>query len=161
DDNGDPLERSRTWRHAGNAYFDLGDGHEQALLERAAAAFRRAEELLPGERDPVEALKLNYSFGQTLLQLSRGGDARLASEARNRFTAALALAKVHMPEGVPDLERNLATAEPVAALLGAADGLGRRIEQVKRELRKAREESQPARVGGGEMAGLFGALKQV
>jgi hypothetical protein len=158
---GDALERFRTWRHAGNAYFDLGSGRERAPLERAAAAFRRAEALLPADVDPVETLKLNYSLGQTLLQLSRDGDARLASEARNRFAAALALAKVHMPEGVPDLERGLATAEPVAALLQEAGTLGERIERIKRDLLGAREDPRPVRTArGSEMVDLFGVLNQ-
>ena len=70
----DALECSRTWRFAGNAYFDLGAGRERTLLERAAAAYRSAESMLKGLDDRVELVKLNYCFGNTLLKLSDAKD---------------------------------------------------------------------------------------
>src|SRR5712691_1303587 len=45
-EDGDRLERCRTWRFAGNAYFDLGNGKDLPQMQNAAAAFRKAERLL-------------------------------------------------------------------------------------------------------------------
>src|SRR5688572_1602115 len=86
----DALERARTWRHVGNAYFDLG-ASDPTQLEHSAAAFRNAEALLDAADDPVETMKLNYAFGQTLLLQSAAKDAELASEARNRLAVAVEL----------------------------------------------------------------------
>jgi hypothetical protein len=51
---GDRLERCRTWRFAGNAYFDLGNGKELPEMRRAADAFRKADTLLKGIDNPIE-----------------------------------------------------------------------------------------------------------
>lgn len=155
---GDALERSRTWRHLGNAYFDLGSGREKAQLERASAAFERAETLLAGVNDPVETVKLNYSWGQTLFQLCDATDARLASQARDRFATALALAPTHLPGGVSSLQKQLADAERVVGLLTEAEGLGRRIGQLESELRDT--EPKPSRSqGAADIQALFGVLQ--
>ena len=87
----DAVECSRTWRWAGNAYYDLGAGKDLAALERAAEAYRRAENALEaaaGADDAVEWVKLNYSFGKVLLQLSEAKDLGLATNARTRLRAA-------------------------------------------------------------------------
>ncbi len=156
---GDRLERARTWRHLGNAYFDLGSGRVKAQLERAAEAFARAGTLLAGLNDPVETVKLNYSWGQTLLRLCDARDRRLASQARDRFATALPLARTHMPAGVAGLERALGDAERVVALLTDADSLGRRIDQLKIEL--GGPVPKPARSPeAADMQRLFGVLQQ-
>ncbi len=159
------IERARTWRHAGNACFDLGAGGRRPQLEAAAAAFRRAEALLGGENDPVETSKLNYSFGQTLMLLCDAKDVRLASEARARFATALRLARVHLPAGVPPAEKNLQDAERVVALLTQANRLGERIDHLKTELHVTEARPQPAHgplpsLDAAGIQSLFGVLQQ-
>jgi len=160
---GDRLDRARTWRQVGNAYFDLNREGGREQLEHAAAAFRTAEILLEGANEPVEALKLDYSFGQTLMLLCAAKDLQFASAARDRFANALRLAREHLPDGVSSLERALQDAEQVVQLLEQADGLGRRIEQLKAQL----GESQPGEASAkprpspatAEIQALFGDLQ--
>src|SRR6185295_7566811 len=66
---GDRLERCRTWRFAGNAAFDLGNGKELPEMRRAVDAFRKADALLKGFDEPIERLKLDYSLGHALFHL--------------------------------------------------------------------------------------------
>lgn len=146
-DDPDVVECSRTWRWAGNAYFDLGAGKDRSALEHAAEAYRRAEDALEAAAeaaDATERVKLNYCFGKALLQLSEGKDLGLATDARTRLQAALELARTHMPDGVASLQGELKTAEDIIALLGAAQGLNRRIDQVKNEIERTAATSHRA-----------------
>ena len=155
----DALEGSRTWRFAGNAYFDLGAGREHAPLERAAAAYRSAESLLDGLDDRVELVKLNYCFGNTLLKLSDAKDLGMASAARERLKTALALARNHMPAGVPSLEKEVANAEQIVALLTQADGLTQRMSVLKSEMERVDRKEQRA-AQATNITELFGVLQQ-
>ena len=160
----DAIERARTWRHVGNAYFDLGAGGKRPQLEQAAVAFRKAEPLLDGADNPVETMKLNYSFGRTLMLLCEK-DVQLAAEARDRFATALKLARTHMPAGVSSVDKALRDAEQAVALLTQADGLSRRIDQLKSELRSTEAKPQPAavaapRLSSTDIQSLFGVLQQ-
>jgi hypothetical protein len=155
----DPLEGSRTWRFAGNAYFDLGAGRGRTPLEKAASAYRSAEELLAGVDDRVEFVKLNYCFGNTLLKLSEAKDLSMASAARERLKAALTLARIHMPAGVSSLERELANAEQIVALLTKAEGLTQRMATLKGDIERIDRKEQRA-AEADDIASLFGALQQ-
>lgn len=155
----DALEGSRTWRFAGNAYFDLGAGRERARLERAAAAYRSAESLLEGLDDRVELVKLNYCFGNTLLKLSDAKDLSMASAARERLQTALGLARIHMPAGVASLEKELANAEQIVSLLTQADGLTQRMSVLKGEVERIDRKKQRASEAA-DITELFGVLQQ-
>jgi tetratricopeptide (TPR) repeat protein len=117
---GDRLERCRTWRYVGNAYFDLGAVRELAQLKHAADAYQRAEALLEGLDDPIERMKLDYSYGNALFHLCDAQDLQLAQEARRRYSSALAIARIHMPAGVEAAQSALTNAEMVVALLQTA-----------------------------------------
>ena len=80
----DTVELSRTWRWAGNAYFDLAAGKERHALEQAAQAYQHAEEALANATDAQEQVKLNYCFGKTLLQLCDGKDLGLATRGAHK-----------------------------------------------------------------------------
>ena len=155
----DALESSRTWRFAGNAYFDLGAGRERAPLERAAAAYRSAESLLEGLDDHVELVKLNYCFGNTLLKLSDAKDLSMASAARERLQSALALARKHMPAGVASLEKELANAEQIVSLLTQAEALTQRMSVLKGEVQRIDRKPQRA-ADAADITQLFGVLQQ-
>ena len=142
----DSVELSRTWRWAGNAYFDLAAGMERHALEQAAQAYQHAEEALADATDEREQVKLNYCFGKTLLQLCDGKDLGLATEARARLQTALGLARGHMPDGVASVQADLATAESIVALLGAVKGLDHRIDELKGEIRRADARDRAAEV---------------
>ncbi len=154
----DTVELSRTWRWAGNAYFDLAAGKERHALEQAAQAYQHAEEALANATDAQEQVKLNYCFGKTLLQLCDGKDLGLATQARARLQTALGLARVHMPDGVDSVQADLATAESIVTLLGAVKGLDHRIDGLKGELRHSDARDRAAEAG--DMNALFDVLKQ-
>src|SRR5262245_31758000 len=86
---GHQLERSRTWRFVGNAYFDLANAKDVPLLKRAADAYEKAEALLAGIDDAIERMKLDYSYGHALYHLSDATDLALVQEARRRYASAL------------------------------------------------------------------------
>jgi tetratricopeptide (TPR) repeat protein len=132
----DPLEHARAWRFLGNAYFDLGDGHEHGWLRRAADAFARSEALAQPFGDAVEAAKLNYSYGHTLFHLASDGDRSLLVEARRRYARALEQARRVFPEGVEDIEDALANADQALALLGQADRATEQVERLRAELER-------------------------
>ncbi len=154
----DAVELCRTWRWAGNAYFDLAAGKERPALEQAAQAYQHAEEALADAADEREQVKLNYCFGKTLLQLCDGKDLGLATEARARLQTALGLARAHMPDGVASVQADLATAESIVALLGTVKGLDHRIDELKGELRRADARDRAAEASN--MNALFDVLKQ-
>ena len=134
---GDCLERARTWRHAGNAYFDLGNGQDAAQLRLAATAFQKAETLLQGIDDPIEKMKLDLSYGRALLhqfRLSKGNEAAFAQQARLRHASALAIAEAEMPNAVASLKTALAQSEQAIALLQGAENLSGKITKLEREI---------------------------
>jgi len=156
---GDALECARTWRWAGNAYFDLGAGSGRPQLQQAVEAFREAERALADTDDAIEQVKLGYSFGQAQLLLSEGKDLALASEARTRLRAALRLARKHMPEGIAPLQEELATAEKVTALLGQVSQLDERMARVKSDLRRTECREQRS-ADAQEVKAVFEVLQQ-
>src|SRR5436190_23328885 len=54
----DRFERCRTWRAAGNAYFDLANAKDLPPLRKAVSAFEKAERLLEGIDNGPERMKL-------------------------------------------------------------------------------------------------------
>jgi hypothetical protein len=137
----DAVERARTWRFVATAHFDLGRGSDRAELERAVAAFARADKLLGNAHEPVEAVKLAYWFGEALLRLAeaKGMDIRLAQQARDCFARAIPLARTHMREGVAQLAKRQRDAESVINLLTQVDKLDGQIARLKRELAESEE----------------------
>ena len=163
-DGADAVERARTWRQLGNAYFDLGVEGGGAKLEQAVAAFESAERLLDGADEPVEKMKLNYSFGQTLLQLSEARDLVRARQAHDRFATALGLARKYEWAAVAPAERALRDSGRVASLLEQAEGMSQRIDRLKAQLADAEPPPPAAKPqmggAGGEIQALFGVLQQ-
>ena len=89
----DPMQRLRTWRAAGEAYFMVGAKY---ALQCATEAFRYAETAAGGaepEADAHELLHLKHQFGLALLKLGGDRNEQLASEAATRLSAALSLAR--------------------------------------------------------------------
>jgi hypothetical protein len=156
---GDRLERCRTWRFAGNAYFDLGNGKELPEMRRAADALRKADTLLKGIDNPIERLKLNYSFGHALFHLCDAKDIELAREARDRYASALTLAREHMPAGISTAEQALANAERVISLLQTVSHLDERIGEIKETL-KSHPPSPTQHEWPQELQSLFGQLQR-
>jgi len=178
----DALERARTWRHLGNACYDLGTGRQREHLERASSAFARADALHANLNEPVEKLKVHYSWGRTLLLLCDGQDPQLAVQARDRFTTALALAPEHLPAAVPHLQTALTDATRVVDLLTTAQGLGGQIHRLEQDLAEhdphektahddspkpeQEEEDEPeppedeGRLGAADIQSLFGVLQR-
>lgn len=163
----DVVECSRTWRWAGNAWFDLGAGKVRSALEQAVAAYRQAEDELGAVADAIERIKLGYCFGKALLRLSEGKDLGRAKDARKRLRAALKLAHEHMPDGVESVQEELATAEQIVALLGEVSQLNQRMAELKDELertdagdpaptRRSAERAAEAK----DLNFVFGVLKQ-
>jgi hypothetical protein len=129
----DALEASRTWRFAGQAYADLGEAGERAAFERAASAYRAAEALLEGRDEPVDLMKLNFWFGSLLIDLCDKKDPVQVSAGCERLKTSLALARRHRPESVAPLEKQIAQAQQIVALLTQAQGLDQQITQLGRE----------------------------
>jgi hypothetical protein len=157
---GDPLEVCRTWRFAGNAYFDLGNGKELPEMRRAVDAFRKADAHLEHSDDPIERMKLDYSFGHALFHLCDGKDIAMAREARDRYASAYALARTNMPAGVADAREALASAERLLATLETVSYIDTRIRELKEKL--AGHESPAQRNGWpSEVQGAFDQLQSV
>lgn len=112
---GDPVERARTWRYLGDAYFHLAQGRDSDLLSRAAVAYIRAEQLNEGG-DELESAKLTFKFANTLWGLSQGIDVPLLEEARRRYLDALEVFRVEAPAHVPTVEQTLAILDHQLAL---------------------------------------------
>ena len=135
---GNRIERSRTWRFAGLACFDLANTGDSELLMRAADAFEKAEALLEGSDQPIEQMKVNYCHGQTLVQLSDGKDLARLREARHRFAVAVEIARAHMPDGVEEGENALANTDRMLSLLQQAEDLSIHKAKLEKEI-KARD----------------------
>jgi hypothetical protein len=139
DAGGDCLERARSWRHLGNAYFHLGAGFDANQLMEASFAYMRAETLLEGIDHSIEKAKLAYSFGHTLLALSRRTDLRLVEEARQQYELAFDLAQAFMPEAVETILKALTVENQLADLLRDRQDIFKEIAEIV----KAREETSP------------------
>jgi hypothetical protein len=157
---GDAFEVARTWRYVGNAYSDLAVGRGCDQLAPAAEAYRRADALLSDDADPIERMKLDYSYGRALLRLCDGKDSALAQQARDRFASALELARSHMPALAPDAERALAEAEQVLAMVQTVSQIDERIGELKQEL-GSEERAPPSSQWPTEFHGLFEQLQNV
>jgi hypothetical protein len=86
----DPIEHARTLSWLANAYFDLGQGKDQALLEQAARHHQSAEDLIdPSQRGSLVAAKLAFNYANTLRGRSQGSDVSLLEAAEHRYELAL------------------------------------------------------------------------
>jgi hypothetical protein len=161
---GDCLERCRTWRFAGNAYFDLGNGKELPQMRQAVSAFERAELLLEGLDDPIERMKLNYSFGHALFHLSDATDVTLVQKARDRYRIALGLARLHLPVGVESAQKALTAAEQLLATMQTISHLDTRKSEIERQLRELDGDNNQAPQPGerrDDLKDFFGELQNV
>ena len=138
---GDKLERARSWRYLGNAYYDLGAGTNPAQLELATDAYKQAELLLVGIENPSEQMKLAYSFGQALFGLSRRSNFWMVEESRHKFLQALEIAEKEMSEAVDPIRSALSAADKVIDLLKIRKEIYRQIADLKR--RETHAESDP------------------
>jgi hypothetical protein len=120
----DRLERSRTWRFAGDALFDLARGKDPEPLKRAAAAYACAEKLLDGIDVPVDHAKLNFNFANILRGLSQGQDRGLLEEALLRYQMALWAFRRHAPEHAATVQAALNTLQAQLEMLDAIDRVG-------------------------------------
>jgi hypothetical protein len=103
-------------------------------LQCATEAFRYAETAaINAEADAHELLQLKHQFGLALLKLAGDRNEQLASEAATRLSAALSLARKHMPVGVASIKYELFRAEHTVTQLRGT----RRAE--RRDADKARE----------------------
>jgi hypothetical protein len=127
----DPVQRLRTWCAAGEAYLLVGARY---AVQCATEAFRYAEAAAAkAEADAREVLQLQHQFGLALLKLAGDRNEHLASEAATRLSAALSLARKHMPVGVASIKYELFRAEHTVTQLRGT----RRTE--RRDAEKARE----------------------
>jgi hypothetical protein len=105
----DPVERLRTWCSVGEAYMSLGANY---ALQCATDAFRAAEVVATqAQADALELVHLKRNYGVALLKLAADTNAELAAEAASRLSAALSLARKHMPVGVVGIKYELFRAE--------------------------------------------------
>jgi hypothetical protein len=160
---GDRLERCRTWRFAGNAYFDLGNGKELPQMQQAVSAFGRAEPLLEGCDNPIERMKLNYSFGNALFHLSNATDVTLVQHARDRYSVALNLAQGHFPVGIETAQRALTDAERLLATMQTISQLDMRKSELEGQIAGLDAEDNEAQQTGefDDYKSLFGQLTNV
>ena len=86
---GDVVQRSRTWRFVGGAYFNLGSGRDPERLRSAKTALDHAEELLATADDPGERGRLDMLYGSVLRSLAGGTDLALLEQANLRYRLAL------------------------------------------------------------------------
>lgn len=113
---GDALERSRTWRWLGDAYFDLAAGKELEALAEARMAYSHAEALLRDVASPLDHGKLNFNFANTLRGLSGGKDRELLEEARVRYLRARNIFGREAPNLVQQVDAYLGTLDAQLAL---------------------------------------------
>jgi hypothetical protein len=160
---GDTIERVRNWRFVGDAYADLVVDNDAKRWRDAADAYQRADALLEGSDNPVERMKLDFRYGRALFGLSNAGkNAALVHDARDRFISALGLARVHMPEVVPDVEQSVADTEQVLAIATQITGLDAKIGQLNEELASQGQGSTSEQTGWpSEFQDLFGQLQNV
>ena len=128
---GDKLERARNWRYLGNAYFDSGAGVDPGRLEQAAEAYKHAERLLVGIENPIEQMKLSYSYGLALFGLSRRSNYWMVEESRHRYLRALEIAEREMCEAVEPIRSALSAADQVIGLLLKRKEIYRQIAELK------------------------------
>lgn len=123
----DPVERLRTWCSVGETYMSLGAKY---ALQCAADAFRTAEAVASQvQADARELVNLKRNYGVALLKLAADTNIELASEAASRLSAALSLARKHMPVGVVGIKYELFRAEHTVTELR---GPRRRVQRPER-----------------------------
>jgi hypothetical protein len=155
---GDRLERARNWRYLGNAYFDCGAGTDPARLEQAAEAYRCAEKLLVGIENPVELMKLCYSYGLALFGLSRRSNYWMVEESKHRYLRALEIAEKEMCEAVEPIRSALSAADQVIALLGKRKEIYRQISEIRHRGTKVEPDSEESQLLHPQEADLFERL---
>ena len=131
----DPAEAARTYRYAGNAWFDLAAGKEPSALAEASAAFERAEQLV-GDGDPVERAKLDFGIGNTLYGLSGSTDVTLLENALARYERAREAFAIN---NLPDLA---AIVDQPLSLLSTQLPLARHHAQLRRHTETFEEASK-------------------
>jgi len=163
---GDAVEAYRTWRWAGNAWFDGAGGRLGPALQSALQAYRAAEAVPGLVAEPIERLKLDYSLGKALMRLSDAQDRALAEEGCQRLQRALGLAPRYMPQGVETLQTEVSRAQQVLAMMDQVGGLDRRIAELKAQLGAAPAADAPAPAPAPspdpdrpDFGALFGILK--
>ena len=114
---GDQLERSRTWRYVGNAYFDLANATDFGRLQLAIDAYRRSDALLSGTGNASERTKLDYYYGHALLHLSAGTDLPLLRESQSRYASAVEIARAVNDPAASHFQEALANVDRVIAFL--------------------------------------------
>jgi hypothetical protein len=127
----DPIEGSRTWRYLGGAYFDLARGTDRALLESSAEAYGQAETLLASIDVSLEKAKLNFSFANTLRELSGGRDRQLLEEAQLRYLLALATFRQEAPHFVSQVQAALDSLRAVLARPDLRGEAGSSLHELK------------------------------
>lgn len=128
---GDPIDRLRAWCAAGEAYLQLGARY---ALQCATEAFHYAEAAAAkAETDARELMQLKHQYGMALLKLGEDRSEQLATEAANRLSTALALARKHMPVGVASIKFELFRAEHTVTTLRGTRRAERRDPQREAE----------------------------
>lgn len=113
----DPIERGRSWRFVGDALFDLARGRELEPLQRAVAAYDRAEKRLDSADAPIERAKLDFNYANTLRGMSGGRDRALLEEALLRYQMAFGAFKHHAPQNAATVQAALDTLGPQLRML--------------------------------------------
>lgn len=137
DTHGDRLERSRTYRYLGDAYFDLARGKDKGLLEIGSKAYARSECLLKGLGNDVEQAKLDFNYANTLRGLGAGTDRVLMEEAKTRYGRALKIFERKLPQFASQVIQPLQSLEAQLHLLDLHEEAAtnvQRIEEVKQTL---------------------------
>ncbi len=119
--NTDRLERSCTWRFAGDALFDLARGVDPEPLKLAAAAYDCAEKLIEGFDVPIDRAKLDFNYANILRGMSQGRDRALLEEALLRYQMALWTFKRHEPAHAATVQANLNTLQAQLKMLDTFD----------------------------------------
>jgi hypothetical protein len=128
----DPIECSRSWRFVGDAFFDLARGRDLEPLQRAAAAYDRAEKRLDSADAPIERAKLDFNYANTLRGMSGGRDRALLEEVLLRYQMALGAFKHHAPQNAPTVQAALDTLGPQLKMLDTFERTKAGYESLRR-----------------------------
>lgn len=115
------ADRSRLWRHLGDALSDLAARRDPDVLDRALAAYGLAEQALNGVEAPLEQAKLNFNCANTLRARSGGTDRVLLEEAGLRYRLANAGFRKHAPSLCGQAQSALKLLSIQLAVLGMQD----------------------------------------
>jgi len=129
--NGDPLERARTWRFTGLAYFDLGNAENQPDLLNALSAYKKSIALSDLVNDPVETMKINYSMGHVLFRLSDENNLSQLKLAEKHHVIALQKAKQALPSAIETAQEALEKTRKTISLLEKGHELTKTIDRLQ------------------------------